>query len=186
VATDRRESFYESKCADLCAQYPGFEESSARVLRNLAHTYDVVSTWAQKFLSEYGLAKSSFNILMLLRHGPKEGMQLHDLGELLLMSRANVTGLIDHLEEKGMVKRVVDAHDRRARFAHITKKGEAVLDEVGPRHFSRMARRLQNFSDDERDVLVRLLKKLRTELLADEEFLPAESEPAEVETELRS
>ncbi len=29
-------------------------------------------------------------------------MLLHSLGELLLVSRANITGLVDHLEEKGL------------------------------------------------------------------------------------
>ncbi len=62
-------------------------------------------------------------------------MLLHDLGEVLLMTRANVTGLIDHLEEKGLVKRVIDSSDRRARFARITKKGEGLLDEVAPVFF---------------------------------------------------
>jgi MarR family 2-MHQ and catechol resistance regulon transcriptional repressor len=103
---------------------------------------------------------------MILRHGPPEGMLLHDLGELLLMSRANVTGLIDHLEEKGMVKRVVDTSDRRARFARITRKGETLLDEVAPRHFQRIANRLRNFTAEERDALVLLLTKLRREMLA--------------------
>jgi DNA-binding MarR family transcriptional regulator len=163
---DRRESFYQDKfekVADVC---PGFEESSARVVFNLIYTYDVVSTWVQKFLFEHGLAKSSFNILMILRHGPPEGMLLHDLGELLLVSRANVTGLIDHLEEKGMVKRVVDLSDRRARFARITRKGEALLDEVAPLHFRRIADRLRNFSAEEKEALVGLLTKLRTEMAA--------------------
>lgn len=169
MVTDRRESFYEAKCAELCARYSGFEESSASVLRNLVHTYDVISTWGQKCLNDYGLAKSSFNILMILRHGPSEGMQLHDLGELLLMSRANVTGLIDHLEQKGLVKRIVDANDRRARFARITRKGEALLDEAGPRYFVRIAQLLENFTPEERTTFVRLLKKLRRETLAEDE-----------------
>ncbi len=58
-----------------------------------------------------------------------EGMQLHDLGELLVVSRANITGLIYHFEQKGYVNRVVDQQDRRARFARITRKAEALLDE---------------------------------------------------------
>jgi MarR family transcriptional regulator, 2-MHQ and catechol-resistance regulon repressor len=166
---DRRESFYQDSFGAISELYPEFEESSASVMINLIYTYDVVSTWAQKFLCGYGLAKSSFNILMILRHGPPEGMLLHDLGELLLVSRANVTGLIDHLEEKGMVRRVVDASDRRARFARITKKGETLLDEVAPLHFQRAADRLRNFSQEEREALVHLLKKLRTQMLdADE------------------
>ena len=140
---DRRESFYQTRLPEMAERYPGFDLSSAEVMLNLFYTYDVVTACSSKLLAEHGLAKSSFNILLNLRHGPSEGMLLHDLGEVLLMTRANVTGLIDHLEERALVKRVVDATDRRARFARITKKGEALLDEVkAPLHFQRSHGRL--------------------------------------------
>jgi MarR family transcriptional regulator, 2-MHQ and catechol-resistance regulon repressor len=160
---DRRESFYQTRLQEMADRYPGFDLSSAEVMLNLFYTYDVVTACSSKFLAEHGLAKSSFNILLNLRHGPAEGMLLHDLGEVLLMTRANVTGLIDHLEERALVKRVVDATDRRARFARITKKGEALMDEVAPLHFQRAHGRLGKLTPEERDSLVKLLKKLRYE-----------------------
>lgn len=162
MPADPRESFYQNKCQELGRLYPQFDRLSSEVMLNLLYTCDVVASSTGKFLAKYGLAKSSFNILMNLRHGPPEGMLLHDLGELLLMTRANVTGLIDHLEEKGLVRRIVDASDRRARFARITKKGEALMDELVPRHFGRTQQRLEAFSEDEKQSLVALLKKLRT------------------------
>jgi MarR family transcriptional regulator, 2-MHQ and catechol-resistance regulon repressor len=180
VLLDPRESFYQNKCEELGHLYPEFDRLSSEVMLNLIYTYDVATSSASKFLGQYGLAKSSFNILMNLRHGPPEGMQLHDLGELLLMSRANVTGLIDHLEEKGLVRRIVDAADRRARFARITKKGEALMDELVPRHFGRVQQRLQTFSEDEKQSLVALLKKLR------EAVRHADAATGEVATEAHS
>ena len=161
MPADPRESFYQSKCQELGRLYPQFDRLSSEVMLNLIYTYDVATSSASKFLGQYGLAKSSFNILMNLKHGPPEGMQLHDLGELLLMTRANVTGLIDHLEEKGLVRRIVDVSDRRARFARITKKGEALMDELVPRHFGRVQERLETFTEVEKQTLVALLKKLR-------------------------
>ena len=158
---DPRESFYENKCQELGRLYPQFNQLSSEVMLNLLYTCDVAASSTGKFLAKFGLAKSSFNILMNLRHGAPEGMLLHDLGELLLMTRANVTGLIDHLEEKGLVRRVVDSSDRRARFARITKKGEALIDELVPHHFGRTQQRLETFSEDEKQTLVALLKKLR-------------------------
>lgn len=166
---DRRESFYEARLTRMADFYQGFELSSAEVMVNLLHTYDVLSASTGKFLAEHGLAKSSFGILLNLRHGPEEGMLLHDLGEVLLMTRANVTGLIDHLEEKGLVKRVVDLNDRRARFARITKKGEALVEEVAPLHYQRISRRMRSLSPAERETLVALLKKLRHEFRSTDE-----------------
>ncbi len=130
------------------------------------YTYDVVLQVLGRFMSEYGLSKSTVNILMLLRHGPSKGMQLHEIGELLLVSRANVTGLIDHLEEKGYVKRVVDEQDRRARYARITPKGEALLDEFVPVHYGRMKALFQDLSGEDKQEILNLLKKIRNSVHA--------------------
>ena len=89
-------------------------------------------------MADFGLSRSTFNILVLLRYGPTEGMQLHDLGDMLLVSRANVTGLISHLEEKGYVTREVSEQDRRARYAKVTPKGEELLDKVMPVHYRKI------------------------------------------------
>jgi len=113
-------------------------------------------------MGRYGLSKSTFNLLMLLRHGSPEGMQLHDLGELLLVSRANITGLIDHLERNGWVERVVDPQDRRARLASITPKAQALLDEFIPVHNRTLQRLLGGLTKAEKQTLGRLLKKKRS------------------------
>jgi MarR family 2-MHQ and catechol resistance regulon transcriptional repressor len=131
---------------------------------NLAYTYDVLHQILGRYLAEFGLSKSTLNVLMVLLCGKPEGMLLHDLGELLLVSRANVTGLIDSLEEKGYVKRVVDSGDRRGRFARLTRKGEELLDEVIPVHFSNIAEMVSDLSIKEKSLLTALLKKMRRSL----------------------
>jgi MarR family 2-MHQ and catechol resistance regulon transcriptional repressor len=103
---------------------------------------------------------------MLLRHGPDEGMQLHDLGDLLLVSRANITGLIDHLEQKEYVTRAVDPSDRRARFARITAKGVELLDVFMPLHYRNAKSMLQGLSEAEKTQLLLLLKKTRESIAA--------------------
>lgn len=166
---DRREGLYHQLVRAAGGAYEGFDLGSCEIVLDLAYTYDVLHHIAGRYMAEYGLSKSSFNILMLLRHGPEEGMQLHGLGELLLVSRANITGLIDHLEEKGWAKRVVDDSDRRVRFARITKKGEALLDEAVPGHFRNVRALLGDLTASDKETLARLLKKTRASLMAHSE-----------------
>src|SRR5437868_10746070 len=98
MSEDRREAYYHDRVRQYGPQYEGFDLRSVEILLSLRYTEDVLQQVCGPYLGQHGLSKSSVNILMLLRHGPSEGMQLHDLGELLLVSRANITGLIDHLE----------------------------------------------------------------------------------------
>jgi MarR family 2-MHQ and catechol resistance regulon transcriptional repressor len=171
VLEDRREAFYHECVRRAGPRYSGFDQQSIEIVLNFLYTYDQLHQTVSRYMGEYGLSKSSLNILMLLRHGSDEGMQLHDLGELLLVSRANITGLMDHLEDKGYVKRTVDPHDRRARQARITAKGEALLDEFMPVHYRNLETLLRSLSSEERQTIVELLKKMRSSMSEHSEAL---------------
>jgi MarR family 2-MHQ and catechol resistance regulon transcriptional repressor len=166
MSEDRREAYYHKHVRQSGPQYAGFDLESTEIMLSLRHTQDVLQQACGPYLAHHGLSKSSVNILMLLRHGPAMGMQLHDLGDLLLVSRANITGLIDHLEEKGHVTRVVDTQDRRARFARITGKGESLLDTFMPVHYRNVKAMLEGLSETEKSTLLRLLKKTRESIAA--------------------
>jgi MarR family 2-MHQ and catechol resistance regulon transcriptional repressor len=166
VSDDRREAYIQDRVRESERQYLGFDPSSVETLLSFLYTYDLLNQVVARYMADYGLSKSSVSILMLLCHGPAEGMQLHDLGRLLCVSRANITGLIDHLEGKGYVTRVVDTHDRRARLARVTKKAEALLDEFLPMHYNNVGLMLQDLSGQEKETLLRLFKKVRTSISA--------------------
>jgi len=161
VPDDRRESFYHQRVSECGPRYAGFDLLSTRTALDFLYTYDVFHQATGRYMADYGLSKSSLNILLLLRHGPRNGMQLHDLGDLLLVSRANITGLIDSLQERGWVRRVVDENDRRVRYARITEKAESVLDEFMPVHFRHLRLLLQDLSGEEKETLSALLRKAR-------------------------
>ena len=163
---DRREGYYHERVRQAGPGYAGFDWLSYQVTLGLLYTYDVLHQQIARYMAAFGLSKSTLNILMLLRHGPVEGMQLHDLGELLLVSRANITGLIDNLEQKGYVKREIDPNDRRARYARITKKAEALLDEFMPLHYQNVKALMQDLTSADKEALLTLLKKMRTSLIA--------------------
>ncbi|HEY7305402.1 MAG TPA: MarR family transcriptional regulator [Bryobacteraceae bacterium] len=166
VISNRREAYYYDRVREAGPRYESFDVLSTELALNFLHTYDLFLQILGRSMSEYGLSKSTLNILMLLRHGPAEGMQLRDLGELLFVSRANITGLMNHLEEKGYVKRVVDAQDRRARYARITRKAEALLDEFVPIHYRRIRALLRDLSGEEKQALLLLLLKVRKSINA--------------------
>jgi MarR family 2-MHQ and catechol resistance regulon transcriptional repressor len=166
VLERQRHSFYRSLLRDEGPRYEGFDLDSSRVALDLALTYDALHQILARYMADFGLSKSTYNVLMLLRNGPKQGMQLHDLGEMLIVSRANITGLIDSLEERGWVKRLVDETDRRVRYAQITPRGEKVLDDFAPIHFKNLCILMQELSPEEKDVLAGLLGKMRGSLTA--------------------
>ncbi len=161
VQRDRREAFYDSLVKEFGPKFGTHEPFAMRVGLELIFTCDMMHQIVTRDFANYGLSKSTYNILMLLHHGPEIGMQLHELGDLLLVSRANITGLIDHLEQKGLVTRTVDAVDRRARYARLTPSACTLLDRIAPAHNQNMDRLLQELTGAEKEVLLTLLRKTR-------------------------
>jgi MarR family transcriptional regulator, 2-MHQ and catechol-resistance regulon repressor len=166
VGKDRREAFYRERVRSCALRDPAFDPLSVETTLGILHTYDLFHQIMSRNLAEYGLSKSTWNILMLLKHGEAHGMLLRDLGELLLVSKANITGLIDHLEQKGYVTRVVDSHDRRARFARLTRAGEELLERYAPIHYRSIAELLKDLTTEEKETLISLLQKTRGSLAA--------------------
>jgi MarR family 2-MHQ and catechol resistance regulon transcriptional repressor len=161
VQADRRERLYDDMLKRATLDKPFFDAAAITGSLNLALTYDVQQSFLWKPLNAIGLARSSFNLMAILRVAYPEGLQLSEIGELLVTSRANVTGLVDHLEQRGFVKRTVDSHDRRARLAKLTKKGEALIDELRPGHAARTAALFSHLTLDELHQLTGILKKIR-------------------------
>ncbi len=159
--TDHREAYYLERIRQYGPTFAHFDLLTSELVLNILFTYDVLHQCTSKYMADFGLSKSTFNVLLLLRYGPPEGMQLHDLGEMLLVSRANVTGLISHLEERGYVTREVSEQDRRARYAKATPKAHALLDQLMPLHYSNVRKLMGNLPDSTKHEIIGLLGKVR-------------------------
>lgn len=140
---------------------PHLDADTTRVLLNLLCTYDVLDTYLSRRLAAYGLSRSAYNLLMILKASGEGGRPLHEIGELLLTSRANVTGLVDCLEHKGLVQRVPDKNDRRSRLAVLTDDGHALVGDVGPGYAECMRQVLDGLTPPEKQTLTELLVRLR-------------------------
>ncbi|HSD81775.1 MAG TPA: MarR family transcriptional regulator [Solirubrobacteraceae bacterium] len=69
----------------------------------------------------------------LLRLGDPDGMPMRQLACALHCDNSNVTGIVDRLEDRGLVERRVDAADRRVKRIVLTPDGAALRDAVRAR-----------------------------------------------------
>lgn len=69
-----------------------------------------------------------FHVLTLLRH--HDAMPMGRLAEILDASMSSTTGIIDRMEEKGLVERVRVRDDRRIVLVRSTAAGLALIDEA--------------------------------------------------------
>jgi DNA-binding MarR family transcriptional regulator len=104
---------------------PGTEALAAvRILGKRLHL--AMERWAERF----GLSEGRFQILVRLKHQPTGRFAMGELADMLDVSPRTVTGLVDHLERDGLVKRVDDPTDRRSVYAELTEQGRERIETV--------------------------------------------------------
>ena len=123
---------------------------------------------AAEFLRPYGLTDVQINVLMLLGHqaGEGEGLTQSQLSDMMLVNRANVTGLIDRLERAGLVGRTTDPADRRSNVVRLTRRGRKLMEKVEPEYGREVARIMGALKPAEQKGLIRLLERVRANIPA--------------------
>jgi MarR family 2-MHQ and catechol resistance regulon transcriptional repressor len=112
----------------------------------------------ERRLAEQGLTQNQLGVLEMLLHlGP---MCQRALGQKLFTSGANVTMLVDQLEERGLVKRERDANDRRFLTVHLTGDGRKFIERIFPSHAAAIAEAMSTLSASEQEELGRMCRKL--------------------------
>lgn len=163
---DPRETYYQKKLQQLDGPWAGLDASCALVALGILHTYDCVHGVLSAELQRFGLSSSAYNLLTILDKQENQCLALHEIGRLMVTSRANITGLIDSLCKKGLVDRVPHESDRRIKLAKLLPAGRNLLQEVTPIHIQLITRLTSVLSPQERASLVDLLKKLRKQSVA--------------------
>jgi DNA-binding MarR family transcriptional regulator len=87
------------------------------------------------FFGRWKLSPSQFNVLNLLQDRAT-GYTQSELSRQLIMHRSNVTGLIDRLEQRGLVRRADSATDRRAYRVVLTPAGQKLIREILPEYYA--------------------------------------------------
>ncbi|MEA2172450.1 MAG: MarR family transcriptional regulator, negative regulator of the multidrug operon emrRAB [Blastocatellia bacterium] len=160
-ASDSLEDYYQKGVRRHGQRHREFHWPSMELLFNFVYTYDVIESKLARRLGAHGLSLSAFNVLMILSRSGPEGCALHELSKLLVVSRANITGLVRCLVEKRLIERVEDERDRRVRIARITVKGEKLLEKVLPGYYLMVREMLGRVSRDENRMLNNLLSRMR-------------------------
>ncbi|MEH1011731.1 MarR family transcriptional regulator [Micromonospora sp. CPCC 206060] len=89
---------------------------------------------------------------------PDRPMPARDLADQLRCDRSNITALVDKLEQAGLVRRQVDATDRRLKTLVVTDEGQRVRTEID--RVMSDSRLLGALTDTELGVLRELVWKI--------------------------
>lgn len=124
----------------------------------LGHSAHLAKEQMRTRMSRYDITPTQTHVLLYLtEHGP--AMQ-SALAEALGVKAPTANGVIDRMEEKGLLVRTVDERDARRRLVRLTEKGGTFVEEL-KECFDRAEEAIvQGFSREEQELLRSFLRRI--------------------------
>lgn len=139
-------------------RYPDADISAVSGFLHLLRVATDLSIALDACLSKHQLLQGRWWVLILLMREASKTSTPSTLAEKAGVSRATMTGLLDGLEQGGLIARVYTKDDRRSIQIKLTEAGQAKLDAVMPDYYRRVRKCMQALDADKREQLQQLLE----------------------------
>lgn len=121
----------------------------------LARIYLKIDRRTAETMRRHELSVSRFDVLN--HAGTPEGRTQGDLANALLVTKGNVTQLLDAMEREGLLER---RRDGRTKRIYLTDKGRCRRTNVVAIQEAEIASDLSALDEEEMEMLIRLLRKV--------------------------
>jgi DNA-binding MarR family transcriptional regulator len=148
---------------DFAATYPDASASATECAMNLARTGDLVLGRVALALQPLDVSPAGGLVLGILKDAGRPCPPNY-ISERLIVSRATVTGVLDTLVKRGLVRREPHPTDRRMVLVYLTKAGSRMADMVRRTVHRGEAEWMGSLSEQERARLTELLGKIERDL----------------------
>jgi DNA-binding MarR family transcriptional regulator len=154
-------------------QYLGEETSTVETYFTFLLVARECIALSQALLAQLGLTEGKMGVLMQLHYEQSNGLTPSELAERCDVTRGTITGLLDGLERTGFIERRHYAGDRRMLTVHLTPQGNAIIEDIMPKHFRALKEMIKraNLSEEEQRQFVATLEKIRAALPALQEAI---------------
>ncbi len=154
-------------------------EISIRVWLRLVRLMARMQAAIAERLREIGISIPQCDVLTTLSE--QEGVNQQQLAERLYVTKGNISGLLDRLEEAGFVERRAAASDRRQYSIHLTELGRAMAEKAIAVQHKWIASTLGRVTKADLEALETRLVALRD--IVREQETPAEAKERTTPTE---
>ena len=147
-------------------RYPDADITAVSSFLHLLRVATDLSIALDACLSKHGLLQGRWWVLILLMREDSRTSTPSALADKAGVTRATMTGLIDGLEQSGLVVRVYTKDDRRSVLISLTDAGQAKLDVVMPDYYRRLRQCMQALNEEKRMQLQQILGLINSGIAA--------------------
>ncbi|MFP3668103.1 MarR family winged helix-turn-helix transcriptional regulator [Priestia sp. SIMBA_032] len=139
-------------------------DSKVKIIMNLLRTSTLLNRTGIKLVEGTKLASvQQWQLLGIIDRN--EGISLAKLCEETLVTKQNITGLVDRLHKAELITTWTDSNDKRITRVGITSKGKETMAEMKPRTEMSNNTTFAEFSEKELDQFDDMLERLVNSLL---------------------
>ncbi|MCX4986161.1 MarR family winged helix-turn-helix transcriptional regulator [Streptomyces sp. NBC_00572] len=130
MSGDEHEDAVDRIAADWQRERPDLDVTPLAFVGRIALVAEtLIGPAGERAVEQHGINKGDFDVLATLRRrGAPYSVIPSVLSAELMMSRAGMTKRLDRLEGAGLVRRTLDADDRRSFRVTLTEEGLAIVD----------------------------------------------------------
>ncbi|WP_374362175.1 MarR family winged helix-turn-helix transcriptional regulator [Pseudoduganella danionis] len=144
---------------------------SIRLLAECMQGYERLSGC---YVRQSGLTHAQFDIIATL--GNTAGMSYKELGEKTLITKGTLTGVIERLEQKGLVERQRSDCDKRSFFVRLTAEGERTFACAFPQVVQQSGKAFAHYSEEDFRALETSLSTLKAAITTSLQECPSTSD----------
>jgi MarR family transcriptional regulator, 2-MHQ and catechol-resistance regulon repressor len=105
-----------------------------KLVRPLVEAYLAFWLTDSRHIKSLRLTPSQFDVIATL--GDTNGMTCSELSAKTLVTKGTLTGVLDRLESKGLIRRETGVQDRRSITISLTAKGDALFQKTFAAHIA--------------------------------------------------
>lgn len=141
------------------------EQKQKDMLMKSMHRIKKLRPWPPTFA---GISKGEFFMLHTIIHlthkkdDDNPGVKISVLCEKTEMSKPAASQMLNSLEDKGLVERIVTKSDRRVVYVTLTEEGKKVLDQAALHMTNLVEKVVERLGPEDTKELTRLFDKLYT------------------------
>jgi DNA-binding MarR family transcriptional regulator len=129
------------------------------LMRELVRAYQAFADYDAAGYRDVDLTVPQADVVFTL--GNTDGLTCKEIGEHTLITKGTLTGVLDRLESKGLIRRVSCPEDGRRTRIRLTAEGERLFEREFPRQIAWLEQRFGRLKPAELKQAEQVLRRLR-------------------------
>jgi len=129
-----------------------------RILQSLRRIIRAIDIHSRKIFATHGLTGPQLlSLITIAEYGPLTSVEL---GKRIHLSPSTIVGILDRLENKGLIARNRDPHDRRKVYVSVLERGHEIAERAPSPLQDKLAQALSNLPDLEQATIALALERV--------------------------